>query len=150
MAEEVQGISGACMMLRRDVYIRVGCFSEDYFMYTEDLDLCYKTRKSGLKNYYLAEAATIHFGGSSSRQAASDFSCIMMRESIWRFLRKTRGDIYGLGYRCAMFLSAVVRLGLLVFLSPSKLCGVAASAGVVLFGSGMPFCGGACAYPCQV
>ncbi len=118
MADEVQGISGACMMLRRDVYIRVGCFSEDYFMYTEDLDLCYNTRKSGLKNYYLAEATIIHFGGSSSKQAASDFSCIMMRESIWRFLRKTRGDIYGLGYRCAMFLSAVVRLGLLVFLFP--------------------------------
>jgi N-acetylglucosaminyl-diphospho-decaprenol L-rhamnosyltransferase len=115
---EVEAISGACMLIRREVFERIGRFSDDYFMYTEDLDLCYKTRKSGLKNYYVPGAAIVHFGGSSSRQAASDFSCIMMRESIWRFLCKTRGDFYGLGYRCAMLLAAIGRLGLLVLLFP--------------------------------
>lgn len=118
MGDEVQGISGACMMIRREVFAKVGRFSEDYFMYTEDLDLCYKTIKSGLKNYYIAGATITHFGGSSSKQAASDFSSIMMRESIWRFLCKTRGSYYGLGYRCAMFLSAVVRLAALLILLP--------------------------------
>ena len=115
---EVEAISGACMLIRREVFERVGRFSEDYFMYTEDLDLCYKARKSGLKNYYIPGAAIVHFGGSSSKQAASNFSCIMMRESIWRFLCRTRGDFYGLGYRCAMLLSAVGRLGLLLLFFP--------------------------------
>jgi GT2 family glycosyltransferase len=110
---EVEAISGACLMIRRDVFERVEGFSEDYFMYAEDMDLCYKVRKAGYKNYYVPEAELIHFGGSSSKHAASNFSIVMMRESIWRFLRNTRGDLYGIGYRLAMLSSAVCRLVLL-------------------------------------
>jgi GT2 family glycosyltransferase len=110
---EVEAMSGACLMIRRDVFERVGGFSEDYFMYAEDMDLCYKVRKAGYKNYYVPEAELIHFGGGSSKHAASNFSVVMMRESIWRFLRNTRGDLYGIGYRLAMLSSAVCRLVLL-------------------------------------
>jgi N-acetylglucosaminyl-diphospho-decaprenol L-rhamnosyltransferase len=116
--DEIQGISGAYLMIRREVFERIGRFSEDYFMYTEDLDLCYKVIKSGWKNYYVPDAVIVHFGGGSSKQAASNFSSVMMRESIWRFLRKTRGDFYGLGYRSSMLLAAVGRLGLLAILFP--------------------------------
>jgi GT2 family glycosyltransferase len=118
MPDEVQGISGACMLIRREVFEQIGRFSENYFMYTEDLDLCYKALQSGWRNYYISGAKIIHFGGGSSKQASSDFSYIMMRESIWRFLCKTRGDFYGLGYRTAMLLSAIIRLGLLLVVFP--------------------------------
>lgn len=111
--DEVQVISGACLMVRREVFEKIGGFSEDYFMYAEDLDLCYKIRRAGWKNYYVPEAAVIHFGGTSSKQASNDFSSVMMRESVWRFLRKTRGEFYGSGYRCAMLASALCRLGAL-------------------------------------
>ena len=111
--DEVQVISGACLMVRREVFEKIGGFSEDYFMYAEDLDLCYKVRRAGWKNYYVPEALVIHFGGSSSKQTASNFSSVMMRESVWRFLRKTRGGFYGSGYRCAMLASALCRLGAL-------------------------------------
>ena len=110
---EVEAVSGACLMIKRDVFERIGGFSEDYFMYAEDMDLCYQVRKAGFKNYYVPEAEVIHFGGGSSRQAPSNFSVVMMRESIWRFLRNTRGDVYGIGYRISMLLSAVGRLALL-------------------------------------
>jgi len=110
---EVEAVSGACLMIKRDVFERIGGFSEDYFMYAEDMDLCYQVRKAGFKNYYVPEAEVIHFGGGSSRQAPSNFSIVMMRESIWRFLRNTRGDVYGMGYRISMSLSAVGRLALL-------------------------------------
>lgn len=112
-AAEVEAISGACLMIKRDVFERIGGFSEDYFMYAEDVDLCYKVRTAGYRNYYVPEAELIHFGGSSSKHAPSNFSVVMMRESIWRFLRKTRGDLYGTGYRVAMLSSAVCRLVLL-------------------------------------
>lgn len=115
---EVEGISGACLMIRRDVFERIGRFSEDYFMYTEDLDLCFKVAQSGWKNYYVPEAAVVHFGGSSSRQAGSDFSSIMLRESIRRFFRKTRGDFYAFGYRVSMLGASVLRLALLGVMFP--------------------------------
>jgi N-acetylglucosaminyl-diphospho-decaprenol L-rhamnosyltransferase len=112
-AEEVEAISGACLMIKRDVFDSIGGFTEDYFMYGEDMDLCYKIRKAGFKNYYVPEARLIHFGGSSSKQVPSNFSIVMMRESIWRFLRNTRGDAYAIGYRFSMLASALCRLALL-------------------------------------
>jgi GT2 family glycosyltransferase len=109
----VEGISGACLLIRREVFEHVGGFSEDYFMYGEDMDLCLKVRRAGWKNYYVPEAELVHYGGGSSKQSASNFSAVMMRESIWRFLRKHRGGLYGQAYRCAMLLAASCRLGLL-------------------------------------
>ena len=44
--EEVEAISGACILVKRSLFEEVGLFSEDYFMYAEDLDLCYKITKS--------------------------------------------------------------------------------------------------------
>jgi GT2 family glycosyltransferase len=123
IAEEVEAISGACLMIKRDVFKRVGGFSENYFMYAEDMDLCYKIRKAGYKNYYVPEVKVIHFGGGSSKQVPSNFSIVLMRESIWRFLRSTRGDLYGMGYRFSMLFSALCRLVLLSFsLLVGRLC----------------------------
>jgi GT2 family glycosyltransferase len=110
---EVEAISGACLMIKREVFERVGGFNEHYFMYAEDMDLCYQARKAGYKNYYVPQAEVIHFGGGSSKHAPSNFSIVTMRESIWRFLRNNRGDLYGIGYRLSMLFSAICRLVLL-------------------------------------
>ena len=115
---EVEAISGAAVMLKRSVFEQVGLFSEDYFMYAEDIDLSYKIKKAGFTNYYIPQASIVHFGGGSSQQTPNNFSIVMMRESIWRFLCKSRGKTYGLGYRWAMLLSAVVRLILLSVVLP--------------------------------
>ena len=117
-AAEVEVISGACLMVKRDVFQKVDRFSEDYFMYGEDADLCLKIRGTGLKNYYVPEATVVHYGGSSSREAAGGFSAMMTREAIWRFLRRWRGERYGDCYRWAMLFVALFRLGLLVILVP--------------------------------
>lgn len=114
----VEAISGACVMIKRSVFKQVGLFSEDYFMYTEDIDLCYKTRLAGYENYYIPDGGVIHFGGGSSQKKQSDFSVVIMRESIWRFLKKTRGHIYGVGYRAATLISAMGRMAILIIILP--------------------------------
>ena len=115
---EVEVLSGACIMMRRSLFEQIGLFSNDYFMYAEDLDLCYKARQSGYKNYYIPNATIFHFGGGSTQRRPSDFAVVMMRASVWRFLRKTRGQIYGLGYRCSLLISAIGRIGCLLGLLP--------------------------------
>jgi hypothetical protein len=117
---EVDVISGACVMLRRSAFEEIGHFSEDYFMYAEDLDLCYKLKKAGYTNYYLPGVVVRHFGGGSTDTAPSEFSVVMMRESIWRFLRKTRGAVYGGAYRASTLLSALARLVMLSLLWPFR------------------------------
>jgi len=116
--QEVEVISGACLMVKRTVFEMVKRFSEDYFMYAEDIDLCYKSKKAGYKNYYVPHATVIHHGGRSTSSGPIQFSVVMMRESVWRFLRKTRGRIYGFGYRLCMLFSAIVRMEILLIIFP--------------------------------
>lgn len=66
---EVEAISGSFMFLRRDVYEQVGGLDESYFMYGEDLDWCYRIRKSGWKIYYFHQTQIIHFKGESTKQS---------------------------------------------------------------------------------
>ena len=66
--QQVDVLSGACMAIRRDVFNELGGFSTDYFMYTEETDLCYRAVMRGYKNYYLADHVVTHFGGKSSQK----------------------------------------------------------------------------------
>ncbi|HEY7752021.1 MAG TPA: glycosyltransferase family 2 protein, partial [Ignavibacteriaceae bacterium] len=50
---EVDAISGSFMMMRRDVYEKAGGFDEQFFMYGEDLDLCYRIKEVGYKVFYV-------------------------------------------------------------------------------------------------
>jgi GT2 family glycosyltransferase len=115
---KVEIIPGACMLLRRSVFERIGLFSEEYFMYAEDLDLNYKVKAAGLTNYYVGETAIIHHGGtSSSRQRVSHWATIMKYRAMVQLFRKTRGGVYALGYRLAMGTVATGRLMLLGMMS---------------------------------
>ncbi len=115
---KVEIIPGACMLLRRSVFERIGLFSEEYFMYAEDLDLNYKVKAAGLTNYYVGETAIIHHGGtSSSRQRVSHWATIMKYRAMVQLFRKTRGGVYALGYRLTMGAVATGRLMLLGLMS---------------------------------
>jgi GT2 family glycosyltransferase len=110
----VEVISGACLMVSRIALARVGGFSEDYFMYSEDVDLCFKLHKAGLHNYYLGDVSVIHHGGqSTSAKSENQFGNVLMRESVFRYLRRHRGRLYAGAYRLTVAGAAVVRLGIL-------------------------------------
>ncbi len=110
----VEAISGACVMIRHDLFARIGGFDGRYFMYSEDLDLSFKVQAAGFKCYYVPSATVIHHGGGSSKSARSLFSVVMMRESVWRFLRFNRGQWSATGYRLAIGAAALVRLILIL------------------------------------
>ena len=114
----VEAISGACMMISRETFDSVGGFTEEYFMYGEDLDLCCKIARSGRVVYYVPETTIVHFGGGSSDQAKSNFSNVMMKESVYRYLRLNRGFATAFAYRVAMASSSTIRLLLILILLP--------------------------------
>lgn len=64
---KVQVLSGAFMMLRKDVLDKIGLLDERFFMYGEDIDLSYRVMKSGCDCYYLP-IPMIHYKGESSVQ----------------------------------------------------------------------------------
>ena len=64
---EVEWITGACLLIRRDVFEGMQGFDEAYFMYVEDMDLCYRLRHDGRINLYVPEAIAYHERGQSPR-----------------------------------------------------------------------------------
>lgn len=65
---EVDAVCGAFMFIPKKVLDKAGLFDEDYFMYGEDLDLCFRIKKNGYKIFYFPEVTTIHFKGESTRK----------------------------------------------------------------------------------
>jgi O-antigen biosynthesis protein len=70
---EVEAICGAFMLIKKDIFDQVGGFDEDYFMYGEDLDLCYKIKKAGYKIIYFSGTSIIHFKGESTRKSSLSY-----------------------------------------------------------------------------
>jgi len=63
---KVDVLVGAFMLMKKDTYIEVKGFDEDYFMYGEDIDLSYKLLQSGFQNYYYGKSTCIHYKGEST------------------------------------------------------------------------------------
>jgi N-acetylglucosaminyl-diphospho-decaprenol L-rhamnosyltransferase len=113
-AAPVEVVSGACLMIKADVFRAVGGFTPTYFMYAEDADLCFKVHKAGWESYYLPSPSVVHHGGQSSDQKPeSNFASVMMRESLLEFMRLRRGRLYAAAYQCTMVVTAFARLLLL-------------------------------------
>ncbi len=111
--EEVEAVSGACLMLRRDLFAAVGGFSPEYFMYGEDMDLCFKVRQRGARNLHVKQALVVHHGGGSSQHRVSHFSTVMFADSVNRLLVVSRGRLSGHLHRAALTLGALARLAVL-------------------------------------
>lgn len=65
---EVDSLTGAFMMVKRDVIDKIGLMDEKFFMYGEDLDWCYRIKEAGYKVIYYPEVTTIHYKGGSSKK----------------------------------------------------------------------------------
>ncbi len=110
----VDSISGACLMIKDGTFAEVGGFSTDYFMYAEDVDLCFRVKKAGHRNYLVSSARVVHHGGrSSAHEPQNNFAAVLMRESRLRWLRTWRGATYAALYRASTAVAAGCRLAVL-------------------------------------
>ncbi len=64
---EVDAVSGSFMCVGTDLFRSVGGFDEDFFMYGEDLDLCFRIKTLGKRNFYHPQTTAIHFKGESAK-----------------------------------------------------------------------------------
>jgi N-acetylglucosaminyl-diphospho-decaprenol L-rhamnosyltransferase len=111
--QPIEMISGAALMVRRDVFERIGMFSTEYFMYGEDAELCHKIAAAGWKLYYLPAAQIIHYGGQSTKKEEGSFSTLLMQESLSQYFARTHSSLHAILFRCSRFFTALVRLGAL-------------------------------------
>ncbi|MEA3335285.1 MAG: glycosyltransferase family 2 protein [Chloroflexota bacterium] len=86
----VDVIKGACLMVRRRALEQTGLLDDRYFMYTEEVDLCYRLARDGWNLCYVPAAVVTHFGEASSRQMAEDMYIQLYRSKL-QFFRKFGG-----------------------------------------------------------
>lgn len=84
---EMDAGTAACLLVRRAAIDQVGFFNPDFFMYGEDLDLCFRLRQGGWKIYYQPSAEALHVKGQSTRQVTGRM-LFAFHSAMWTFHHK--------------------------------------------------------------
>jgi GT2 family glycosyltransferase len=87
---EVESVIGACAMVRKEAVEEVGCMDEDYFLFMEETDWCYRMRMKGWKVYLVPQAVAIHLQGRTAGRV-KDRAKVEYYRSRYLFFQKHRG-----------------------------------------------------------
>jgi len=108
-AREVDWLSGSFMLIKKQIFERAGGFDSDYFMYSEDCDLCLKLYRKGFRNHYYPGYCVEHAdGGIASRDMAR-------REAeVWKsrrlYFRKNHSKLHAIVFSFLYFLGLINRI----------------------------------------
>jgi hypothetical protein len=104
---EVDWVSGSCLLAKREMLEKVGLLDERFYMYVEDVDLCYRAKKSGFSVFYFPFVVVIHYIGKSTQK--KKFNMLLEHHrSMYYFYRKHYNPNAFL--KSIVFLSVWIRL----------------------------------------
>lgn len=106
---EVEILSGAFMLLRKEALDKVGLLDEAFFMYGEDIDLSYRITQGGYTNVYFPETRIIHYKGESTKKSSVNYVFVFYRAMII-FARKhfsqKNAKLFSFLIHCAIYFRA--------------------------------------------
>lgn len=100
---EVDVVTGCFMLVRQDAIKKVGSMDEQFFIYGEETDWCYRFKQANWKILFAPGAEIIHLGGQSAKKRATTM-VVQLRKSILQFMKKHRGPLI---YRIACLLTVI-------------------------------------------
>lgn len=106
---EVDVLSGACMMIRRESITQPYLFDRNYRMFFEDIDLCFQIKKMGWKIFYLPEAEVVHIQGASTDKIEGQMLIELNKSRIY-FYKKNYNFNNPTILKLSFFLGAIFRL----------------------------------------
>jgi GT2 family glycosyltransferase len=110
---EVDSVIGACMMVRKEAIDEVGVFDEDYFIFLEETDWCFRMYKKGWKVYHVPDAEVFHLSGHSKKKTPWR-SQIEYYISLYKFFKKNRTPASYLTLRilkpCKIFINLILNV----------------------------------------
>lgn len=111
VSHEVDWLTGACIVVRREVLESIGGFDEAFFMYSEELDWCRRIKSAGWKIVYLPNAKVVHHSGKSSEQVVAARH-IHFQTSKVHYFRKYHGRFTAGVLRVLLLVMYVWQIGL--------------------------------------
>ncbi len=106
---EVDVILGAFMMARREAIEQVGTMDARFFMYSEEVDWCYRFKKAGWKIYSTPETEAVHLWGGTSQQVRAQMMVQLYRSRV-QFFRKHYGSVTTVLLKGILALNFVARV----------------------------------------
>lgn len=111
---EVDVIQGVCVMIRREALNQVGLMDEDFFMYSEEVDLCKRIRTGGWTIYWTPRVKVVHHEAKSTSQAPGNMFLHLYRSKVLYF-RKNHGSMSAIFFKLILLGAVTVRLALSPF-----------------------------------
>ncbi len=130
---KVDAISGSCMFIRSELFNKIGGFDEQFFMYGEDLDLCYQVHQLGFEVHYLPTTQIMHYQGESVKSAPYDSLNAFYQAMILfseKHFSKSRSILSKLVIRSGIYFRKLISI---INEKRSQIISVALDALVVLF-----------------
>jgi O-antigen biosynthesis protein len=130
---EVDVLVGCFMIMPAALAKKLGGFSEDYFMYGEDIDLSYMVQKAGYTNVYFADTTVIHYKGESTKKGSLNYVKLFYKAMIIFAQKHLHGrgkGVFIFLIQCAIFLRATLSVVNSFF---KQIMWFLADAGVMLF-----------------
>ncbi len=106
---EVDVIMGAFMLVRRAAIDQVGAMDEGYFMYSEEVDWCYRFKQAGWKIYYNPHVQAVHLWGGTSKQVRWEMFVELYRSRV-RFFRQHYGRLHAFLLKLILGVNCLVRI----------------------------------------
>jgi GT2 family glycosyltransferase len=106
---EVDILSGAFMLMRKEALNKVGLLDETFFMYGEDVDLSYRIQKGGYKNYYFPETRIIHYKGESTKKSSVNYVFVFYRAMVIfadKHFSQKNAKLFSFLINCAIYFRA--------------------------------------------
>jgi len=110
---QVDILSGACMLLRKETIDKTGLLDETFFMYGEDIDLSYRIVKAGYKNYYFPEARIIHYKGECTKKSSINYVLVFYHAMIIfarKHFSKKNAKLFSFFINTAIYLRAFIAI----------------------------------------
>ena len=105
---EVDVVMGAFMMMKKDTFVALNGFDEQFFMYSEETDLCFRAKKEKYKIFYYPKAHIMHEWGGMLEDLSDDLS-IEMHRSLMKFCRKHHRKFYYFLEKSIVFIGVLLR-----------------------------------------
>ncbi len=116
LSMEVDSVVGAFLLIRKSVIDKIGMLDENFFMYGEDLDWCWRCKQAGYKIWYYPKTFIWHYKGRSSRKVASK-ALKWFHNAMWIFYKKHYSLGYPLAFGWLIWCGIYARLGALLFIN---------------------------------
>jgi len=113
----VAGVSGSCMLVRREVIDQIGYLDERFFAYQEDADFCYRARQASWQVYYVPRAQIIHYGSLGGSRVHPYRSIYEWHKSYFLYYRKNLARDYFFPFNWVYYLAMLVKFVIAILIN---------------------------------